>query len=81
MKTIKVRIALEVASTGQWQAYGFDLTDGTWDDIMDGLEPLQEPYVKRHWIEAEVPVPAAEPATIAGSAVEDTAAPAAEEAA
>jgi hypothetical protein len=87
VKTTKVRIALEIAPNGEWQAYGsshIDLAeDGgdTWGLVMDGLEALDGHHVKRHWITAEIPVPAEDAEVVAGSAVEETAAPAASEAA
>jgi hypothetical protein len=75
MKTVKVRIALEIAPDGQWQASGSSFFDDTpaseaWDLVMDGHEPLEGHHVKRHWIDVEVPVPDAEPEVIAGKATE-----------
>lgn len=71
MKTQKVRIALEINSAGVWQAYGYavDAAD-SWEEIMESVEPLEGHHVQRHWIEAEVPVPDAEPAVVAGKAIE-----------
>lgn len=68
MKTIKVKIALEVNPDGEWHAYGWhDAAD--WDEAMDGLEPLQGHHTQRLYVTADVPVPAAEPATVTGEAV------------
>lgn len=67
MKTVKVRIALEIDPEGKWHACGFQ-DAGSWNEIMDSFDQLDNSA--RHWIEAEVPVPAAEPAAIAGKAVE-----------
>ena len=69
MKTIKLRIALEITPNGEWQAAGSNFDDGDWNYAMTHCDPL--PEAKKHWIEAEVPVP--EEATaevVAGNAVE-----------
>lgn len=81
MKTVKVRIALEINQDGEWQASGWTDLE-TWESTMGCFDSLEGDVV-RHWIEAEVPVPDAEPAAIAGKAVklEETAALAASEAA
>jgi hypothetical protein len=66
MKTVKVRIALEIGPEGEWQAYGFPSANH--EDCLCGLPRIENSA--RYWIEAEVPVPDAEPAAIAGKAVE-----------
>lgn len=70
MMTIKVRIALEINPDAEWQAYGSNLHTGDWAEVMDGIEALDGHHVRRHWITAEIPVPAEEAEVIAGSAVE-----------
>jgi hypothetical protein len=84
MKTVKVRIALEIGPDGNWQANGYggpaiDQDPPDWGDHMSSYDAIDDG--RRYWIEVEVPVPEEEPETLAGNAVEDTAAPAAEEAA
>lgn len=78
MKTVKVKIALEIDTEGYWHACGFSGGDD-WDEVMEAIDCLDGHHVKRHWIEAEIPVPAEDAEVIAGKAVE--AAPAQPEAA
>jgi hypothetical protein len=67
MKTVKVRIALEIDPEGDWQASSSNIWGNDWED---GVSPWDEPGSKRYWIEAEVPVPEALHETISGKAVE-----------
>lgn len=68
MRTIKVRIALQVDPEGNWDAGGSSDCKEGWDD-QNGNFDLDQ--AKRYWIETEVPVPAMpEPETISGNAVE-----------
>jgi hypothetical protein len=66
VKTVKVKIALEIGPEGNWQAYGFPSADH--DECLNAFESIENSA--RYWIEAEVPVPDAEPAVIVGKAVE-----------
>lgn len=65
METVKVRIAVEVNSDGEWQAYGSDLLN----EWPVGEYVSLEGNVARHWVEAEIAVPASEPETVKGEAV------------
>jgi hypothetical protein len=72
MKTVKVRIALEIDPEGNWQASGCGgpgMVAMDWGDHMAAFDAMDDGA--RHWIEAEVPVPEAEPQTLAGKAVEE----------
>ena len=71
MKTVKVRIALEIGPDGSWHAYGYGAPGSKpeeFNSIMDSFDAIDD--AARHWIEAEVPVPATEPAVVAGKVVE-----------
>ena len=69
METIKVRIALEIDRDGYWYAYGDD-NGGDFDEVMQAVEYSRVGLGgKRHWIEAEIPIPEDEPETIKGEAV------------
>jgi|GEM_PF-5014953 len=63
-KTIKVRIALEINSDGEWFAYGFTRCK-SWKEAMECFDTL-DGETKRHWITAEVPLPDAEPEAVVG---------------
>lgn len=67
MKTLKVKIALEIDPEGNWHAYGYPNAE-SWMEAMDSFDFLDNSV--RYWIEAEVPVPDAEPVIISGNAVE-----------
>jgi hypothetical protein len=62
---VKVKIALEANSSGQWVAYGYPNAD-VWGEMMDAFEPIEGG--QRFWIEAEVEVSDVV-ATVIGSAV------------
>jgi hypothetical protein len=69
METIKVKIALEINSDGEWQASGSSFNEmGDWQENLVFDELLDGEHVRRMWIEAEIPVPAAEPETVKGEA-------------
>ena len=71
MKTVKVRIALEIGPEGDWHAYGYGAPGSKseeFNSVMDSFDAIED--AARHWIEAEVPVPEAEPDTLHGKAVE-----------
>ena len=69
MQTVKVKIALEIDHDGGWCAYGDD-NGGDWDEVMQAVDfSTTGPGGQRFWIEAEIPLPAAEPETVKGDAV------------
>lgn len=68
MKTVKVRIALEIGPEGDWQASACSADENDWGVAMSAYDVIDSS--QRYWIEAEVPVPEAEPTTISGKAVE-----------
>lgn len=66
MKTVKVRIAVAVDQTGDYEATA--VKTGKWDVadyILDNLEPGEA----RYWVTAELPIP--EPVEIAGEATKE----------
>ena len=68
MKTVKVRIALLINSDGHWAANGWTDMENWYDSGIDNCD--DDCATARHWIEAEVPVPAADAGVIQGNATE-----------
>ena len=68
MKTVRVRIAVGVDESGDWNAVGWRTADPAWtgSDVLGNLDG----HVKvLRWVEADIPVPDAESVTVEGEVV------------
>ena len=63
MKTVRVRIAVAVESSGAWNSCGWGTKDGNESDselVWAAMEPMEDVIVRQYWVECDVPVPSAE---------------------
>lgn len=55
-KTVRVRVAVAVCSTGEWFASGYS----GWNDVeamADAERDVRRLDVRTHWLEADLPIP------------------------
>lgn len=56
MQRVRIKIAIAVDPTGEWNAMGWDASP---DVLMSSCVELLEPGESRYWVEFELPVPGA----------------------
>jgi hypothetical protein len=72
VKTIRIRIAVAVGSSGAWNSCGWGGIDGNEKDdqlVSLVMEPMEDEVVRRYWVEFDVPVPIAETVNISAVTV------------